>query len=330
MHDARHDVLGIGNAIVDVLSTAEDSFIQREGLTKGSMTLIDAARADSLYASMGPGHEISGGSAANTMVGMAQLGSRAAFIGKVRDDQLGQIFRHDLTAAGVDFVTPDAPGGPPTARSLILVTPDAQRTMNTFLGACVHIGPDDVDEQVVASAKLTYLEGYLWDMPPAKEAFLRAARIAHQAGREVALTLSDAFCVDRHRDSFLELVEGHIDILFANEQEILSLYQVDRFDEALQHVRGHCRIAALTRSEKGAVILSGHEVHVVDAVPVERVVDTTGAGDLFAAGFLHGHTQGWGLEVCGRLGAVAAAEIISHYGARPEADLAALAKAQLG
>nr|NIL97063.1 adenosine kinase [Planctomycetales bacterium]NIM08677.1 adenosine kinase [Planctomycetales bacterium]NIN08151.1 adenosine kinase [Planctomycetales bacterium]NIN77278.1 adenosine kinase [Planctomycetales bacterium]NIO34462.1 adenosine kinase [Planctomycetales bacterium] len=239
-------------------------------------------------------------------------------------------FRHDLTAAGVDFVTPDAPGGPPTARSLILVTPDAQRTMNTFLGACVHIGPDDVDEQVVASAKLTYLEGYLWDMPPAKEAFLRAARIAHQAGREVALTLSDAFCVDRHRDSFLELVEGHIDILFANEQEILSLYQVDRFDEALQHVRGHCRIAALTRSEKGAVILSGDEVHVVDAVPVERVVDTTGAGDLFAAGFLHGHTQGWGLEVCGRLGAVAAAEIISHYGARPEADLAALAKAQLG
>jgi sugar/nucleoside kinase (ribokinase family) len=330
MSNTRYDVLGIGNAIVDVLAAAEESFIQQEGLNKGAMTLIDAERAESLYAAMGPGREISGGSAANSMVGLAQLGGRAAFIGKVRNDQLGGIFRHDLSAAGVDFVTPDAHNGPSTARSLILVTPDAQRTMNTFLGACVHIGPDDVDKQVVASANVTYLEGYLWDMPPAKEAFLRAARIAHAADREVALTLSDAFCVDRHRDSFLELVEGHIDILFANEQEILSLYQVQRFDEALQHVRGHCRIAALTRSEKGAVILSGDEIHVVDAEPIEAVVDTTGAGDLFAAGFLHGHTQGLGLEVCGRLGAVAAAEIISHYGARPEADLAALAKARLG
>ncbi|MDH3716867.1 MAG: adenosine kinase [Planctomycetota bacterium] len=328
-NDTRYDVLGIGNAIVDVLSAADESFIQQEGLNKGAMTLIDAQRAESLYAAMGPGHEISGGSAANTMVGLAQLGNKSAFIGRVRDDQLGGIFRHDLTAAGVDFVTPDATSGPPTARSLILVTPDAQRTMNTFLGACVHIGPDDVDEKVVASAKVTYLEGYLWDMPPAKEAFLRAARIAHAADREVALTLSDAFCVDRHRDSFLELVEGHIDILFANEQEILSLYQVQRFDEALQHVRGHCKIAALTRSEKGAVILSGDEVHVVDAEPVEAVVDTTGAGDLFAAGFLYGHTEGLGLELCGRLGAVAAAEVISHYGARPEADLAELAKARL-
>ncbi|NIL97691.1 MAG: adenosine kinase [Planctomycetales bacterium] len=330
MIDTRYDVLGIGNAIVDVLSAAKESFLQQEGLSKGAMTLIDADRAESLYAGMGPGHEISGGSAANTMVGVAQLGGQAAFVGKVRDDQLGAIFRHDLTAAGVTFVTPDAQRGPPTARSLILVTPDAQRTMNTYLGACVHIGPEDVDEEVVSRAKVTYLEGYLWDMPPAKEAFLRAARIAHTADQEVALTLSDAFCVDRHRDSFLELVERHIDILFANEQELLSLYQVQRFDEALQHVRGHCRIAALTRSEKGAVILSGNEVHVVDAEPVREVVDTTGAGDLFAAGFLYGHTQGWALERCGRLGAVAASEIISHYGARPEANLAALAKARLG
>jgi len=329
MSEVQYDVLGIGNAIVDVLSPAEDAFIEQEGLSKGSMTLIDAERAKSLYAAMGSGREISGGSAANTMVGLAQLGGTAAFIGRVRNDQLGGIFRHDLTSAGVDFVTPQATVGPPTAQCLVLVTPDAQRTMNTFLGACVHISPDDVDPEVVANARVTYLEGYLWDMPPAKEAFLKAAEIAHTAGREVSLTLSDSFCVDRHRESFLELVEQHVDILFANEDEMLSLYQVDRFDDALQRVRGHCKIAALTRSAKGAVILSGDEVHVIDAEPIDAVVDTTGAGDLFAAGFLRGYTQGLGLEASGRLGAIAAAEIISHYGARPEANLAALAGEQL-
>ncbi|MEK6249594.1 MAG: adenosine kinase [Planctomycetales bacterium] len=325
MNQARYDVVGIGNAIVDVLSAVEESFIEQESLAKGSMTLIDDTRAESLYAVMDDRREVSGGSAANTMVGLAELGGSAAFIGKVRDDSLGDSFRDGLTTAGVDFVTAESTSGPPTAQCLILVTPDAQRTMNTYLGASIHIGPDDVDHQVIRDSKVTYLEGYLWDMPPAKDAFLRAAEIAHEADRQVALTLSDGFCVDRHRDSFLELVEGHIDILFANEVEILSLYQVDRFDEALQAVRGHCQVAALTRSEKGAVVMAGDEIHVVDAVPVESVIDTTGAGDLFAAGFLYGHTQGLNLEESGRLGALVAAEIISHYGARPESNLKAMA-----
>lgn len=324
MNQSRYDVVGIGNAIVDVLSAVEESFIAQEDLAKGSMTLIDEVRAANLYDLMAERREISGGSAANTMVGLAELGGTAAFIGKVRDDLLGDSFRAGLTSAGVDFVTAEATSGPPTAQCLILVTPDAQRTMNTYLGASVHIGPDDVDQQVISDSKVTYLEGYLWDMPIAKDAFLKAADFAHEANREVALTLSDGFCVDRHRESFLELVEGHIDILFANEVEILSLYQVDRFDEALQAVRGHCKIAALTRSEKGAVVLAGDEIHVIDSAPVDSVIDTTGAGDLFAAGFLYGHTQGQGLEKSGRLGALVAAEVISHYGARPEADLKAL------
>ena len=315
------DVVGIGNAIVDVLSHAEDDFLAAHGLPKGLMTLIDAERADALYGAMGPGVEMSGGSAANTIAGLASLGGRGAFIGKVRDDQLGAVFRHDITAAGVRFETPPATDSAPTARCLILVTPDAQRTMNTFLGACVELGPDDIDSETIRSAQVTYLEGYLWDPPGAKAAFRKAVDIAHAAGRKVALSLSDPFCVDRYRDEFLELVEHGIDILFANEDELKSLYQVDVFDDGLQHIRGHCEVAALTRSAKGSVIVSGEAVHVIDAAPVDKVVDSTGAGDLYAAGVLYGLTHGHDLHECGRLGGLAAAEVISHFGARPETAL---------
>jgi sugar/nucleoside kinase (ribokinase family) len=321
MADIRVDVVGIGNAIVDVLSQTDDAFLGAQDLPKGTMTLIDAARAEELYGAMGPAVEVSGGSAANTLAGVAALGGQGAFIGKVRNDQLGGIFRHDIRATGVSFRTPAATEGAPTARCLIFVTEDAQRTMATYLGASVELGPDDLDAELIADARITYLEGYLWDAPAAKEAFLAAARQAHEAGGKVALSLSDPFCVDRHRESFVELIGGHVDILFANEQEIRSLFQVETFDRALQSVRGHCEIAALTRSERGAVILAGEEVHVVDAEPISRVVDTTGAGDLFAAGFLYGYTQGRPLYDCGRIGAVAAAEVISHFGARPEAPL---------
>ena len=330
MADAKFDVLGIGNAIVDVLTQADDAFLVAERLPKGGMTLIDGARAEALYDEMGPATEVSGGSAANTLAGLASLGGRGAFIGKVRNDQLGGIFRHDIRAAGVAFETPPATDGPPTARCLIIVTPDAQRTMGTFLGACVELGPEDIDEDLVGSAQVTYLEGYLWDPPRAKQAFVKAAEAAHGAGREVALSLSDPFCVDRHRADFRDLVDGHVDILFANESEICALYEVEGFDQALQEVRGRCKLAVLTRSEKGSVILSDGEVHVVDAEPVAHVVDTTGAGDLYAAGFLHGYTQGRGLYDCGRMGAIAAAEVISHYGARPEAALDVLLARRMG
>ena len=321
MGNAGFDVAGIGNAIVDVLAQADDAFVADQGLSKGTMNLIDEARADRLYGAMGPGREVSGGSAANTIAGVAHLGGTGAFIGKVRDDELGRIFRHDIRAAGVSFETAPAVEGAPTARCLILVTPDANRTLCTFLGACLELGPEDVDESLIAAAKVSYLEGYLWDPPRAKEAFMKTAKVAHDAGRQTALTLSDPFCVDRHRAEFRELVDGHIDVLFANEQEICSLYEVDSFDAALQAVQGRCRVVALTRSAKGAVIVGDGEVHVVDAEPVERVVDTTGAGDLFAAGFLFGYTHGHNLYDCGRMGAIAAAEIISHFGARPEARL---------
>ena len=332
MSDPRFDVVGIGNAIVDVLSHADDAFIERHGMNKGTMALIDADTADKLYADMASGIECSGGSAANTIAAISSLGGRGAYIGKVKDDELGKVFRHDMNAIGVDFKTTAASEGPSTARCLINVTPDAERTMSTFLGACVELGPADVDPSVIADAKVTYLEGYLWDKDEAKAAFIAAAEAAHGAGREVALTLSDPFCVDRHRESFLELVEGHVDILFANEDEIMSLYQVDNFDAALQYVRGHCKIAALTRSAKGAVILKGDEVHMVDAEPVAKVVDTTGAGDAYAAGFLFGYTSGGhdDLVHCGRLGAIAAAEIISHFGARPETALNELIAEKLG
>ncbi len=325
MVDQPIDVLGIGNAIVDVLTHAEDGFLAAQGMAKGAMTLIDGRRAEELYALMGPGVEVSGGSAANTLAGVASLGGCGAFIGKVRNDQLGGIFRHDIRAAGVTFDTPAATDGPPTARCLIFVTPDAQRTMGTYLGASVELRPEDVDASVIRAAKVTYLEGYLWDAPAAKEAFLDAALLAHAADKKVALSLSDPFCVERHRDSFVELIRGHVDLLFANEVEICSLFQVENFNEALQMTLNHCEVAALTRSEKGAVIISDSEVHVIDAAPVARVVDTTGAGDLYAAGFLYGYTQGRNLYDCGRLGAAAAAEVISHFGARPETPLAKLA-----
>ncbi|MEI8001524.1 MAG: adenosine kinase [Actinomycetes bacterium] len=320
------DVVGLGNALVDVLSHEGDEFLTAHDLVKGSMALIDTEQATRLYRAMGPGIEISGGSAANTMVGITSFGGTAAFLGRVAADDLGGVFAHDIRAAGVEFVNAPADGGPPSGRCLILVTPDAERTLNTFLGAAAEFGPEDVDPDLVARAQVTYLEGYLWDQPRAKEAFRHAAALAHAADRRVALTLSDGFCVDRHRSDFLALVEDSVDILFANESEILSLYEVETFDEALQRVNHHCEVAALTRSAKGAVVVSGDEVHVIDAVPVPSgVVDTTGAGDLFAAGFLFGFTHGYDLGTCGRLGAIGAAEVITHLGARPEQSLAELA-----
>ncbi|MFO0986599.1 MAG: adenosine kinase [Alphaproteobacteria bacterium] len=330
MTAAQYDVVGIGNAIVDVIARADDAFLAAKKLAKGAMTLIDEAQADALYAAMGPGTESSGGSAANTMAGIASLGGKGAYFGKVRNDQLGQVFAHDMRAIGVSFESKPAAHGPSTARCLILVTPDAQRTMNTYLGACVNLGPDDVEEAVVKAARVTYLEGYLWDPPHAKEAFVKAAKIAHAAHRKVALSLSDAFCVDRHRASFRDLVANHVDILFANESEIKSLYEVEGFDAALQAVRGSCEIACLTRSEKGSVIVAGEEVHVIDAERMGAVVDTTGAGDLYAAGFLYGWTHGYGLARAGRIASVAAAEAISHVGARPQTNLKALVKQKLG
>jgi sugar/nucleoside kinase (ribokinase family) len=329
MMDGPLDVLGIGKAIVDVLAQANDDFLTAQGLTKGAMTLIDDGRADDLYDAMGPALEMSGGSAANTMVGIASLGGRAGFIGRVRDDQFGKIFRHDIRAAGVAFDSAPASEGEATARCLVFVTEDAQRTMATYLGASTNFAPEDVRADQVRAAAVTYLEGYLWDSEPAKQAFVKAAALAHDAERQVALTLSDPFCVERHRESFRELVASHVDILFANEAEILSLYQVDTFDAALQAVRGQCSVAALTRSEKGSLIVAGEEVHMIDPQPVAEVVDTTGAGDLYAAGFLHGFTRGRDLYDCGVMGAAAAAEIIAHYGARPEHPLKELVAKRL-
>jgi sugar/nucleoside kinase (ribokinase family) len=320
------DVVGVGNALVDVLSHETDEFLDRNGLAKGAMTLVEADRSEALYAAMGPGIEISGGSAANTMVGIGSLQGAAAFIGRVRDDQLGTVFAHDINASSVRFENPPARDGLPTGRCLIVVTPDAERTLNTFLGAASELGPDDVSVELVASAQVTYLEGYLFDRPPAKEAFRLAAKVAHEHGRRVALTLSDGFCVDRHRDDFLALVEHEVDVLFANEVEICSLYEVDDFDTAASRVSDHCEIAALTRSEKGSVIVHADGVHKIDVHPVPGVVvDTTGAGDQYAAGFLYGLTHGLDLTTCGRIGALAASEVIAHLGARPEASLADLA-----
>ena len=314
------DVVGIGNAIVDVLSHTDDAFLKANDLVKGSMRLIDPEEAQNLYSRMGPATEISGGSAANTIAGIAALGGQAAYIGKVADDQLGDIFAHDLQATGVLYRTDRLIGDLATARSMILVTPDAERTMNTFLGASNKLTPSDVDEDLISRAQYTYLEGYLWDPEEAKDAFRHAMRMARQHGRKVALTLSDSFCVDRFRDEFKQLVT-EIDLLFANEDEICSLYEVDEFDDALQAVRSAGTMAALTRSEKGSLLMRGDEIHLIDAVPGVDVVDTTGAGDLYAAGVLAGLTQGRGLGEAGHMGAVAAAEVISHMGARPEADL---------
>jgi sugar/nucleoside kinase (ribokinase family) len=319
------DVVGIGNAIVDVIAHADESFLAEQGFAKGAMTLIDADRAEKLYALMGPAIESSGGSAGNTMAGIASLGGKPAFIGKTRDDLLGDVFRHDTTAIGVHFDTPAAASGAPTARCLIMVTADGQRTMGTFLGASADLGPDDLDPALIAAARITYLEGYLFDPAPAQAAFRKAAAIAHGAGKRVALSLSDPFCVARHRDAFRELVMGEIDILFANEAEICSLYETEDFDTAVTAVRGHVAIAALTRSAEGSVVLADGAMHKIAAAPVARVVDTTGAGDLYAAGFLFGLTQGRALPTCGALGSLCAAEIIGHVGARPEVKLSELA-----
>ena len=321
------DVVGIGNAIVDSVSEADDTLLADEGLPKGSMTLIDAARADALRARMGQAKEICGGSAANTMVGVAKLGGAAGYVGKVRDDAAGAVFRRDIQEAGVDFPTPAAAEGAATARCLVFVTPDAQRTMTTYLGACVELGPADIDPDFIARARLLYMEGYLWDPPAAKEAFRKALGIAHAAGGRVCLSLSDSFCVERHRAELRDLVANHVDVLFANEDEAMALYEVGDFETALAAARADCTVAALTRSAKGSVVAGKGGVYTIEAVPIPHVVDTTGAGDLYAAGFLLGLARGFDLARCGRLAALAAGEIIAHYGARPEADIAPFVEA---
>jgi adenosine kinase len=326
MSALRYDVLGIGNAIVDVIARAEDDFLVAQGMHKGTMALIDEARAEQIYAAMGPAVESSGGSAANTIVGVASFGARAAFVGKVNDDELGRTFAHDIRSAGVAYDTPPASEGPSTARCYIMVTPDGERTMNTYLGAAQDLHPNDIDEGQVTSAAVTYLEGYLWDPPHAKEAFVKAAGIAHMAGRRVALTLSDAFCVDRYRAEFLDLIrKGIVDIVFANERELHSLYETADFDTAVKVLRGEAKLAVVTRSEKGCVVVSRDAVEVVPAEPVAQVADVTGAGDLFAAGFLAGLARGKDHRTSARLGGIAAAEVIQHIGARPAVSLKARA-----
>jgi sugar/nucleoside kinase (ribokinase family) len=327
MTSAKYDVLGIGNAIFDVLVQTDEGFLGRHGMTKGGMALIDEARAAAIYRDMGPATEMSGGSAANTIVGVANLGARAAYIGKVRDDQIGRLYTHDIRAAGVAFETRPAADGPATGCSYILVTPDGERTMNTYLGAAQELMPSDIDAAQVAASALLYLEGYLWDPKSAKEAFVKASTIAHGAGRQVALTLSDSFCVDRYRGEFLELMRnGTVDLVFANEAELHSLYQTPDFETALKQLRGDAKLAVVTRSEKGCVVASKDNVTAVPAFPVDKIVDTTGAGDLFAAGFLFGLARGAGHENAGRLGALAAAEVIQHIGARPQVSLKELAQ----
>jgi sugar/nucleoside kinase (ribokinase family) len=318
------DVLGLGNAIVDVIAEAEDGLLDRLQLAKGTMTLVDQERMRQLYDGMGPALEMSGGSCANTMAALAALGARAGYVGKVQNDQLGEVFRHDIRAAGVAFHTAALEQGPPTARCLVFVTADAQRTMATYLGACVELGPDDVAEADVAAARIVYLEGYLWDRPEAKAACLKAAELAHRHGRQVALTLSDPFCVDRWRAEFVDLIASHVDVLIANEAEITSLYEVDDLDEAAAVIRRHCRVAALTRSAAGSLIVTADEAHRIPAAPVAQVVDSTGAGDLYAAGLLYGLTHGLPLAACGRLGSLAAAQVLGQYGARAEHTLAPL------
>jgi sugar/nucleoside kinase (ribokinase family) len=320
------DVLTIGNAIVDVIAMVDENFIARENLVKGSMNLIDEPRAEQLYAAMSNATEISGGSAGNTAAGVASFGGKAAFFGKVKDDQLGAIYRHDMRSLGVTFDSKAATEGPATARSFILVTPDAERTMNTYLGACVNLSTVDVDAEIVKTCAITYMEGYLWDKPEAKEAFRLAAKIARDAGKLTAITLSDSFCVERHRESFLDLISNSIDIVFANESEIKSLYQTQNFDGAVSAIRKNCPMAVLTRSEKGSLILTATQTVEVAAHPVAKVVDVTGAGDLYAAGFLFGHTRQMELRRCAELGSFAAAEVISHTGARPLVNLENQAK----
>jgi sugar/nucleoside kinase (ribokinase family) len=327
MTDAKYDVLAIGNAIFDVLVQTDDGFLARHEMAKGSMSLIDEARAASIYRDMGPATEMSGGSAANTIVGLASLGARTAYVGKIKDDQIGKMYAHDIRAAGVAFETAPATDGPATGCCYVLVTPDGERTMNTYLGAAQNLSPADIDPGQIAASRFTYLEGYLWDPKDAKDAFVKAATIAHDAGREVALTLSDAFCVDRYRDEFLELMRGGtVDLVFANEAELHSLYQTSDFDGALKQLREDATLGIVTRSEKGCVVVSNDGVISAPAFPIRTLVDTTGAGDLFAAGFLFGLVRKTGYEKAGQLGGLAAAEVIQHIGARPQVSLKQLAQ----
>ena len=315
---SRFDVLCIGNAIVDIIARCDDDFLVENDIIKGAMNLIDADRAELLYSRMGPAIEASGGSAGNTAAGVASFGGRSAYFGKVADDQLGKIYSHDIRAQGVHFATKPLEGTPPTARSMIFVTPDGERSMNTYLGACVELGPEDIEANVVAEAKVTYFEGYLWDPPRAKDAIRLCAEIGHKHRREMSMTLSDPFCVDRYRGEFLELMRsGTIDIVFANSDEAKSLYQTDNFEHAARQLAKDCKVAVITRSEHGSVIIRGDERHDVDAIDIDEVVDTTGAGDLYAAGFLHGYAAGKPLDVCGKLGSLAAGLVIQQIGPRP-------------
>ncbi|WP_375589737.1 adenosine kinase [Hoeflea alexandrii] len=319
---SQFDVLCIGNAIVDIIARCDEAFLVDNAIIKGAMNLIDADRAELLYSRMGPAIEASGGSAGNTAAGIASFGSRSAYFGKVADDQLGKIFNHDIRAQGVHFETRPLKDTPPTARSMIFVTPDGERSMNTYLGACVELGPEDVEADVVAGSKVTYFEGYLWDPPRAKDAIRLCADIGHKHGREMSMTLSDPFCVDRYRNEFLELMRsGTIDIIFANADEAKSLYQTDNFEHAVSQLRKDCKLAAITRSEHGSVIVRGDERYDIDAIDIDEVVDTTGAGDLYAAGFLHGYAHGKPLDVCGKLGSLAAGLVIQQIGPRPQLSL---------
>ncbi|WP_025897581.1 adenosine kinase [Sneathiella glossodoripedis] len=329
MNSTRFDTTCIGNAIVDVFSKIEDEFLETENLVKNSMNLIDENRAIDLYAKMGSAIEVSGGSAGNTAAGVASLGGKSNYIGKVRNDQLGDIFAHDIQAAGVNFETQKSTAGPATARSFILITPDAHRTMNTYLGACVELGPDDIDEEAISQSAVTYMEGYLWDPEGGKAAFRKAAKIAHEAKQRVSLTLSDSFCVDRFRDEFADFIVDGVDILFANEDELKSLYQTDNFSSAISAIRDKVEIACITRGEKGSVILTqDSEVEIAADLSVD-VIDTTGAGDLYAAGFLYGFTNGLSLAQSGAIASLAAGEVISHVGARPATSLKTLVSDKL-
>jgi sugar/nucleoside kinase (ribokinase family) len=327
MTKTQYGLTTIGNAIVDILAPSTEEFVAAQagkGMARGAMNLIDADRTLELYNAMGPATEVSGGSAGNTIACYASFGGTGAYIGKVGADELGEIFRHDLKSMGVSHNTAPVTSGTPTARCMILITPDGERTMNTFLGACTELSPDDIDEQIIKNSAVTYLEGYLFDPPLAMKAFYKAAEIAHEAGRKVSLTLSDSFCVGRHRAAFKELVENHVDILFANEDEIKSLYEVENFDDVIPVLKDKCEIVAITRSEKGSVIVRGEQITEVKAEPVSKVIDTTGAGDAYAAGFLFGYTEGMSMAQCGKLGSIAAAEVISHIGPRPLVQLSDL------
>jgi sugar/nucleoside kinase (ribokinase family) len=324
--EPTYDVVAVGNALVDVLAHSDDAFLEAQGLHKGAMRLIDAEEADRLYGAMGPGVEASGGSVANTAVGVASFGGRSAYIGKVRDDELGRIFRHDIRAIGVEFDVPPATSGPPTGRSLIIVTSDAERTMNTFLGIAALLAPEDIDAEVIARSSVTYCEGYLWDVEVAKQAIRTAMDAARSAGRRVAMSLSDGFCVERHRDEFRDLVEQRVDILFGNETEVCSLYQCDG-EGAIDRLRGRCELAFVTRGAAGSVVVAGDDIHVVDSHPAGAIIDKTGAGDMYAAGVLYGLTHGHDVVAAARLGSMAASEVIGHFGPRPQVPLAVLAQA---